>query len=241
MSAPEPVERVPGRTLRRLLWDPVGYALGLVAGASAGAAAAGSGAVDAWRVAAGVGAGVGCLVLTAYVARARSGDAAEVRFYPDRVAVDRAGPLAGTAAVSYDDIELAVKREGGPTASYALVTDGGAVPVANAADPPAFERALDSRVPSPRERNQRLAPDASGTQTDEAAETGTETADGPDRPIAAERPFWRWWPTDRPLPVSVLVPESGLPEPYRSSDAPHPEGESRESPAGRVGSGATNT
>ncbi|WP_436912046.1 hypothetical protein [Halosimplex marinum] len=122
-----------------------------------------------------------------------------VRFGRDALAVE-GGLSPGATTVAYDDIDLALRRETAGdrrlgTASYELVRSGGAdLFIGHLRDPEAFERALDARVPTPRER------------VDAVDEATVREA------LQRSRVFWRTWPSDEPLPRSAVVTDGTLVE-----------------------------
>jgi hypothetical protein len=138
---------------------------------------------------------LGCVLGWIAVAAARR----TVRFGRDALTVE-GGLSPGATAVEYDDVDLAIRRETAAdrrigTASYELVRSGGSNPfVGHLRDPDEFERALDARVPTPRERVGAV---------DEA--TVREA-------LQRSRVFWRGWPSDEPLPRSAVLGDETLVE-----------------------------
>lgn len=122
-----------------------------------------------------------------------------VRFGRDSLAVE-GGLRPGATAVDYDDVDLAIRRETAVdrrlgTASYELVRSGESNRfLGHLREPDEFDRALDARVPTPRERI---------GATDEA--TVREA-------LQRSRVFWRGWPSDEPLPRSAVVGDETLVE-----------------------------
>lgn len=122
-----------------------------------------------------------------------------VRFGRDRLTVE-GGLSPGATAVEYDDVDLAVRRETAGdrrrgTASYELVLSGESnLSLGHLRDPAEVERALDARVPTPRERVGAV---------DEA--TVREA-------LQRSRVFWRGWPRDEPLPRSPVVSDGTVVE-----------------------------
>ncbi|WP_436929142.1 hypothetical protein [Halosimplex halobium] len=122
-----------------------------------------------------------------------------VRFGRDALTVE-GGLSPGATTVAYDDIDLAIRRDTGVdrrlgTASYELVRSGGSNRFfGHLRDPEGFERALDARVPTPRERVEAV---------DEA--TVREA-------LQRSRVLWQDWPTDEPLPRSAVVTDDVLVE-----------------------------
>ncbi|QLH83294.1 hypothetical protein [Halosimplex pelagicum] len=122
-----------------------------------------------------------------------------VRFGRDSLTVE-GGLSPGATAVDYGDIDLAIRRETGTdrrlgTASYELVRSGESNRfLGHLRDPGEFERALDARVPTPRER------------IDAVDEATVREA------LQRSRVFWRGWPSDEPLPRSAVVGDETLVE-----------------------------
>ena len=151
------------------------------------------------RVAAFVGGGAAtvlvCVLCLAAVGAARR----TVRFGPDGLTVE-GGVVPGPSAVEYGEIDLAVRRETGVdrrlgTASYELVRSGASNRfLGHLRDPEPVERALDARVPTPRER------------IDAVDEATVREA------LQRSRVLWRGWPSDEPLPRSAVVRDATLVE-----------------------------
>ncbi|ELZ23568.1 hypothetical protein C475_14893 [Halosimplex carlsbadense 2-9-1] len=122
-----------------------------------------------------------------------------VRFGRDALTVEQ-GLSPGATAVEYDDIDLAIRRDTGGdrrlgTASYELVRSGASNRLlGHLRDPDKVERALDARVPTPRER------------IGAADEATVREA------LQRSRVFWRGWPSDEPLPRSAVVADETLVE-----------------------------
>ncbi|QLH78240.1 hypothetical protein HZS55_13395 [Halosimplex rubrum] len=122
-----------------------------------------------------------------------------VRFDRDSLTVE-GGLRPGSTAVEYDDLDLAIRRETAGdrrigTASYELARSGESSRfLGNLRDPDEFERALDARVPTPRER------------IDAVDEATVREA------LQRSRVFWRGWPSDESLPRSAVVSDEALVE-----------------------------
>ncbi|QPV63125.1 hypothetical protein I7X12_00380 [Halosimplex litoreum] len=144
-------------------------------------------------VAGGALAAVVCVLGLIAVAAARR----TVRFGRDSLTVE-GGLRPGATAVDYDDIDLAIRRETASdrrlgTASYELVRSGQPNRfLGHLREPDEFERALDARVPTPRERV--------GAVDEATVREGLQRS----------RVFWRGWPSDEPLPRSAVLRDETL-------------------------------
>jgi len=120
----------------------------------------------------------------------------ELRVFRDRLEYDPGGLgglVRGSKTVAFEGVDLVLRRDGRldrllGAGSYDLVRSGeSTVRLHHAADPDEVERALDGRVPSPRER------------VDAVDEESAKTA------LQRRRVAWRRWPDDEPLPRSAVV------------------------------------
>jgi len=138
-------------------------------------------------------AALGCVLGLVAIGAARR----RVRFGRDSLTVE-GGLAPGATAVEYDDIDLGIRRDTGVdrrlgSASYDLVRSGESdIFLGHLRDPEAVERALDARVPTPRER------------VDAVDEATVREA------LQRSRVFWRGWPNDEPLPRSAVVSDETL-------------------------------
>jgi|GEM_PF-2388373 len=135
----------------------------------------------------------------------------ELRVFRDRLEYDPGGLgglLRGSTTVAYDGIDLVLRCDGRldrllGAGSYDLVRSGEpTVRLHHVADTDEFERVLDGRVPTPRER---------AAARDEAV-ARTE--------LQRERVAWRRWPDDEPLPRSAVVTDAAVVAAYLDSERP---------------------
>ena len=127
----------------------------------------------------------------------------ELRVFRDRLEYEPGGLgglLRGSKTVAYDEIDLVVRRDGRldrlvGAGSYDLVRSGKAtVRLHHVADPEEVERALDRRIPGPRDR------------VEAGDENSVLTA------LQRERVAWRRWPDDESLPRSAVVTDPAVVE-----------------------------
>ncbi|ELZ23569.1 hypothetical protein C475_14898 [Halosimplex carlsbadense 2-9-1] len=127
----------------------------------------------------------------------------ELRVYRDRLEYDPGGLgglVRGPKTVAFEGVDLVLRRDGRldrllGAGSYDLIRSGEpTVRIHHVTDTDEAERALDGRVPRPRER--------------------VETADEAEARAALqqERVAWRRWPDDEPLPRTAVVTDPDLVE-----------------------------
>ncbi|WP_436912048.1 hypothetical protein [Halosimplex marinum] len=135
----------------------------------------------------------------------------ELRVFRDRLEYDPGGLgglLGGTETVPWEDIDLVLRRDGRfdrllGAGSYDLVRSGkSTVRLHHVADTDEVERALDARVPAPRDR----------VEAGSEAETRAALQQG--------RVAWRRWPDDEPVPRSAVVADPDLVAAYTASNRP---------------------
>ncbi|WP_436929143.1 hypothetical protein [Halosimplex halobium] len=135
----------------------------------------------------------------------------ELRVFRDRLEYDPGGLgdlLRGSETVQWEDVDLVLRRDGRldrllGAGSYDLVRSGkSTVRLHHVADTDAVERALDARVPTPRER------------VEAGSEAETRAA------LQQERVAWRRWPDDEPVPRSAVVTDPDLVAAYVATDRP---------------------
>ncbi|WP_135363616.1 hypothetical protein [Halosimplex halophilum] len=135
----------------------------------------------------------------------------ELRVFRDHLEYDPGGLgglLRGSETVQWEDVDLVLRRDGRldrllGAGSYDLVRSGkSTVKLHHVADTEGVERALDARVPAPRDRVE-----AGGEAEKRAA-------------LQQDRVAWRRWPDDEPVPRSAVVTDPDLVAAYTTSDRP---------------------